>query len=610
MRNNPSLWLPPPDMSVSEWADTYRYLSSEGSAEPGRWDTSRAPYQREMMDAVKTCERVIIMTAAQVGKSELLLNTIGYYVDKDPSPILMLQPTLQMGEDFSKDRVDPMLRDTPPLTKLITQKARTRDNNILHKKFMNSAVLTITGANSPASLASRPIRILLCDEVDRYPMSAGEEGDPLMLAVKRTANFWNRHIVWVSTPTIKGKSRIEQAYELSTREEWSVPCPVCGEYQPYMWEQIIYKDRTVPVMRCVSCGAESSEREWKSGAGKWIAQVLSSCSDESSAGLHSHQSRPPTPKTRSFHMNAFASPWVRWEEIIASYHEAYSGGEEQLKTWYNTALGESYELKEGSIDAGNITSRTEDYTGLPDGVMLLTAGVDVQDNRLEVEVLGWGADYESWGIEYRVLYGTPGASEVWENLEEYLSRTWPKSDGSELGIAAACIDSGGHFTDSVYKFVQKNGRKRIFAIVGRGTFGHPCVSGPTRNNRRRIPLFTLGVSTLKGMLFSRLQAEKGEPGYCHFPKSPKSGYDAVYFKGLLSERMIMKRRNGRDTIDWEKKPGIKRNEPLDCRVYAMGAYEILNPKLATTPQKSRPSPKNTDKIYHPARQLMRRRLIM
>lgn len=170
------IWLPPPELSISEWADNYRFLSKEASAEPGSWNTSRAPYQREIMNAIKTCERVVIMSSAQVGKTEILLNTIGYYVDKDLSPILLIQPTLQMGEDFSKDRVDPMLRDTPALSGLITQKARTRDNNILHKKFMNSATLTITGANSPASLASRPVRILLCDEVDRYPVSSDEEG--------------------------------------------------------------------------------------------------------------------------------------------------------------------------------------------------------------------------------------------------------------------------------------------------------------------------------------------------------------------------------------------------------------------------------------------------
>ena len=589
------VWRPPPDLSISEWADANRYLSNEASAEPGRWNTDRAPYQRELMNAVKSSERVVIMTAAQVGKSELLLNVIGYFVDKDPSPILLLQPTLQMGEDFSKDRLDPMFRDTPCLSGKINLKARTRDNNILHKKFSNSAVLTIAGTNSPASLASRPIRVLLCDEVDRYPAEAGHgdnsEGDPLSLAMKRTANFWNRRIVMVSTPTLKSISRIEKAFALSSQDEWSVPCPKCGEYQPYSWERIIYKDKVQPLMRCIKCGSEFGEREWRAGSGKWLTGITSS--------------------VRGFHLNAFASPWVKWEEIITSYHEAYNGGEQTLKVWTNTVLGEPYELREGTIDTEIISSRTEDYTLLPAEVQILTAGVDVQDNRLELEVLGWGANYETWGVEYRVIYGTPGALEVWGKLDEYLSRTWAKSDGTELGIAGVCIDSGGHFTDNVYRFVQTRMRRHIYAIVGRGTFGHPCVSGPTRTNRRKIPLFTLGVSTLKGMLFSRLQAEKGESGYCHFPSDSKTGYDSVYFKGLLSERMVMKRRSGRDTIDWEKKPGIKRNEPLDCRVYAMGAYEILNPKmLRSEGKRSSSSMTGGEKVSVPVRKRLIRRRIM
>lgn len=273
---NNELFRPPPNLTVSQWADNFRYLSSEASAEPGRWITDRAPYQRAMMDAVKTTERIVIMTAAQVGKTELLLNTLGYFADQDPSPMLMIHPTLQMGEDFSKNKLTPMLRDTPCMSNRINLKSRNADNNILYKKFDNGAYIAIAGANSPAGLASRSIRVLLCDEVDRYPPSAGEEGDPLSLAIARTANFWNRRIIQVSTPTIKGSSRIEKAFALSTREEWCIPCPKCGELQPYDWERIVYKDKTVPVMRCVSCGAEFPQAEWNAGRGEWIAQ----CDDQ------------------------------------------------------------------------------------------------------------------------------------------------------------------------------------------------------------------------------------------------------------------------------------------------------------------------------------------
>ena len=596
---NSDLWLPPPTLTISEWADTYRCLSSEASAEPGRWNTDRAPYQRDMMDAVKNCERIVIMTAAQVGKSELLLNTIGYYASQDPSPILMLQPTLEMGEAFSKDRLAPMIRDTPILTGIFPDpKTRASGNTLLHKVFPGGQI-TIAGANSPAGLASRPIRILLCDEVDRYPPSAGSEGDPLSLAMKRTANFWNRRIVWVSTPTLKGISRIEKAYQLSTCEEWLIPCPKCGELQPYSWERMIYHERTEPVMRCNHCGQEFSEAEWKKGHGEWHSQLPP---EEQSTAL-----------MRGFHMNAFASPWASWKSLIASYHEAKSSGEEMLIVWTNTVLGEPYEVKEGTIDVDIVSRRCEDYGAeVPEGVQVLTCGVDVQDDRLELEVVGWSAHYESWGIAYQVLHGSPGSSEVWDVLDEYLSQEWHKADGSSLVIACTCIDSGGHFTDNVYRFVQGKSRQRIFAIVGRGNLGHPCVSGPTRTNRRRIPLFTLGVGTIKGILFSRLQAEEGETGYCHFPKGAKAGYDVVYFHGLLSERMILKRKNGRDMITWEKRKDNARNEPLDCRVYAIGAYEILNPKLAPKVEAKKSTEKSAEKPSQRAvkmrRPLIRRRL--
>ncbi|MBQ3396232.1 MAG: phage terminase large subunit family protein [Synergistaceae bacterium] len=247
-----SFWLPPPDLSISQWADEFRRIPPEASAEPGIWNTSRAEYQREIMNAISDSltERVIMMTAAQVGKSEIILNTIGYYIDKEPAPILLINPTLEMGESFSKDRLAPMIRDTPCLSAKIAD-PRTRDsgNTLLHKKFAGGHI-TIAGANSPASLASRPIRILLCDEVDRYPLSAGTEGDPLTLAMKRTQNFWNRRIVWVSTPTLRSTSRISQAFENSSQEEWTVPCKRCGKYNSFEWARIIYKERTEPVMIC------------------------------------------------------------------------------------------------------------------------------------------------------------------------------------------------------------------------------------------------------------------------------------------------------------------------------------------------------------------------
>lgn len=229
-----SVLAPPPNMTVSQWADKYRRLSSESSAEPGRWRTSKAPYQREIMDAVcdMRVQKVVIMSAAQIGKTDaLILNPIGYYMHYDPSPIMVMQPTIQMAETFSKDRLSPMLRDTPVLRDKVNDKSRNSGNTILQKIFPGGHV-TMVGANSPSSLASRPIRILLADEIDRYPATAGNEGDPLLLAGKRLATFWNKKEVCVSTPTNKETSRIAVEFEHSTQEEWNVPCPACGAFTP------------------------------------------------------------------------------------------------------------------------------------------------------------------------------------------------------------------------------------------------------------------------------------------------------------------------------------------------------------------------------------------
>ncbi|MED3732542.1 phage terminase large subunit family protein [Geobacillus stearothermophilus] len=556
---------PPPELTVSEWADLYRRLSSESSAEPGQWRTDRAPYQREIMDAINdpAVETVVVMTSAQVGKTEILLNIIGYHIDYDPAPIMVMQPTLQMAQAFSKDRLAPMLRDTPALRGKVAD-ARSRDsgNTVLHKTFPGGHI-TMVGANSPSGLASRPIRILLADEVDRFPASAGAEGDPLTLAEKRTTTFFNRKKVYVSTPTIKGISRIEAAFLGSSQEEWCLPCPTCGKHQPLTWAQIRFDDVT---MECIHCGARHDEFAWKAGQGKWVA-------------------KSENRKVRGFHLNELASPWKRWSTIIAEFKEAKKGGPDRLKAWINTTLGETWEEQGDGVESDELASRRERYNcEVPDGVLLLTAGVDVQDDRLEVEVVGWGVGKESWGIEYRAIYGDPGQPAVWQQLDEYLGRTWKYADGVAIGIACACIDSGGHYTTEVYDFVKPREHRRIFAIKGQGGEGIPIVSRASRTNRRRVPLFTIGVDAGKELILSRLKVQfPGEAGYCHFPIEPEKGYDQRYFDGLTSEKRVVRFHKGRPKLEWIKRPGT-RNEPLDCRNYATAALEILNPNLEVLAQ--------------------------
>lgn len=554
---------PPPVLTVSQWADEYRRLSPEASAEPGRWNTDRAPYQRAIMDAVNDarCEDIIIMSSAQVGKTELILNIIGYYIDYDPSPILALQPTLEMAQTFSKDRLAPMLRDTPALKGKVKD-ARSRDsgNTILHKTFPGGHI-TMVGANSAAGLASRPIKVVLMDEVDRYPASAGTEGDPIKLAEKRTTTFWNRKKIKVSTPTIKGRSPIEKEFLTSSMEEWNVPCPCCGKYQPYEWGRIHFSDVT---MECKFCLEHISERDWKSNPGKWVAAKENN-------------------KKRGFHLNELASPWKHWEEIIEDFKEAdrdrKQGDIEKLKTFVNTALGEPWEERGEAADDNVLLSRRERYNAdLPDGVLLVTAGVDVQDDRFEVEITGWGKGYESWGILYKKIKCNLEQEEAWDKLEQFLDTELYFENGNSLLIAATCIDTGGHFTSETYKFLKKMERKqkKIFGIKGMGGEGIPLINKISTNNVEKVRIFILGVDSGKEILMTRLKTVDEGPGYCHFPINADRGYDETYIKGLTSEQRVVSVKDNRATLKWVKKSGT-RNEPLDLRNYSTAAAEILRP---------------------------------
>lgn len=553
---------PPPPLTVSKWADKYRKLSPESSAEPGQWRTERAPYQKEIMDAVNdpSTETVVVMSSAQVGKTEVLNNIIGYYIDYDPAPILLLEPTLDLAQTYSKKRLAPMIRDTPALKdKIKDPKSRNSDNTLLEKGFPGGYI-AIVGANSPVGLSSRPIRILLADEVDRFPPSAGTEGDPLSIAEKRTKTFWNRKKVYVSTPTEKGISKIEDEFADSTQEEYCLPCPCCGRYQPVTWAQIKFEDIT---MECKFCKERFTEFEWKAGKGKWITQ-----------------NKDASIKKRGFHLNALISPWERWDTIIKEFLTAKHKGKDVLKVWVNTYLGESWEDQDGEItEIDSLLERREIYNcEVPDDALVLTAGVDVQDDRLEIEIVGWGVEKESWGIIYEVFRGDPGQNVVWQQLDDALSHEYLYKNGERLCISCTCIDSGGHFTDQVYKFCKVREHRRIFAIKGYGGTGKSFIGKVSRNNRERVALFCLGVDTGKETLMSRLKVDDTGPGYCHFSSEESKGYNKEYFKGLTAERKVMRYTQGVPRFEWIKKKN-QRNEPLDLRNYATAALEILNPNM-------------------------------
>ncbi len=551
---------PPPKLTVSQWADKFRKLPPEASAEPGSWRTSRAPYQREIMDSLNdpTALETVVMSSSQVGKTEILLNIIGFYVSYDPSPILIVQPTERMSEDFSKDRLSTMIRDCPILTqKVEASMAKSSNNTILHKIFPGGH-LTIIGANSPAGLASRPIRILLCDEVDRFPASAGTEGDPVLLAAKRTATFWNRRILKVSTPTIEGTSRIETDYLASSQGEWCLPCPSCGEYQPLSFQRLKFESAE---MECLYCKALHNQFAWKRDNqknGRWI-----------------HKS--PENPIRGFHLNAMASPWTKWEAIIEDFLKS-KDNPLMLQTFINTVLGETWIDRSDSIDENALESHLHRYNcQVPDGVLFLSTGIDIQADRLEIEVVGWGEGEESWGIEYAILLGDPRGSSVWKSLDEFLFKPFHYADGRKINIGCTCIDSG-FCADEVYQYCRQRENLRVFATKGKGG-NLPMTDRPKRNNKYKAALFILGVDSLKDLFHSRLKIKHEGAGYCHFPVDGHAGYTPDILKGFISEQKIREpTKTGAYRYVWKKKGGV-RNEPLDCRVYAIAALKIINPNF-------------------------------
>ena len=549
---------PPPKLTVSEWADQFRQLSSESSAEAGKWSTARAEYQRGMMDAVSDpdIETVVLMTAAQIGKTELINNVVGFHIHQDPAPMLVVQPTLEMAQTWSKDRLAPAIRDTQVLwDKIGDPKSRSSGNTTLHKVFAGGHI-TACGANSPSSLASRPCRLILCDEVDRYPISAGTEGDPVSLAKKRATTFFNKKIILVSTPTEQGASRIEAAYEESDKRKFMVPCPHCDARLELKWANVRWDDGKPHTAEYIcdecGCGMGDADRFRAIRKGEWV------------------KTGDGDGKTAGFHISALYSPWTTLQDIVLDFL-ASKRDPMRLKTWVNTTLGETWVDQGETLDEYDLIERREDFGDELDAeILLITAGVDVQDDRLEYEIVGWGRGEESWSIDYNTIYGDPSSVELWHELDKVLQQKFVHSTQGEMIIRSACIDSGGHYTQQVYNYVRPRAGKRIFAIKGIGGEGKPIAGRPTKNNIGKINLFPVGVDTAKELVYARLKIKDEGEGYCHFP----TGRHEEYFRMLTAEKRVVKYFKGRPRREWVKIR--QRNEALDCRVYATAALSLLN----------------------------------
>jgi len=453
-----------------------------------------------------------------------------------------------------------MFATSPALRGRLSEGARDPNNTIMLRQFPGG-ILACAWAGSAASLASRPIRVVLGDELDRWPDSTGRDGDPWAQATQRASNFHNRKILAVSTPTIESFSAIARLYEDSDQRRYHVPCPRCGIYQVLEWSGVIYKNAAGDVdldqvhYRCAECKDRIEEREKPEmlAAGEWKSERE-----------HQH---------RGYQISALYSPWVHWRELVAEWLKAHADRNKRgLQEFVNLRLGETWTEQGERITVEALEKNREEYLAeVPDGVLLLTAGVDVQDNRLEAEVLGWGLGRESWGVEYIVIAGDTSLDATWQRLDMFLQKTWARIDGRRIGVCCTFIDSGGHRTQEVYSFCAARAARNIFASKGYAGTGRPIAGKPTQNSAR-ANLFPVGADTGKEAVYSRLALESAGPGYCHFPMA--NGYDDEFYKGLLSERRIV--RGGRHV--WEKIRA--RNEPLDIRVLATAAVEALTVDLA------------------------------
>lgn len=513
---------------------------------------------------------------------------IGYIIDQDPGSTLYIQPNIDDARKFSKLRIAPMIRDSARLRRKVSDvKGRDSSNTTLQKAFPGG-MLTLVGSNSPAALSSTPVRYILGDERDRWALSAGTEGDPWKLAEARTTTYYNAKLVDVSTCTVKGASPIAEAFEQGTQERWMHQCPHCGEWHEIEFDGIKFDFDTVKAGRktdyvikfinwcCPGCGCLSDEDTMRGQPTKWVP-------DNPEALAKGH---------RSFWLNGFASPWQPWHKIIYAFLEARKDPR-KLQVVYNTMLGKLWEERGDLEDEDTFLARREDYgtrddgtpIELPDGVLVLTCGVDTQDDRLEYEIVGWGHYTESWGIKKGIIMGDPNDDLTWTKLDDVLSHVYRFENGRGLTVAMTCVDSGGHKTQSVYRHCRERMGRRVFAIKGQGGDGVPFTRPPSKVNivvnGRTIGktwLYTLGVDAGKAdILKGALRVMEPGPKYCHFPSRSDAGYDLAFFTGLLSEREVIKTERGRTRLTWEKIPGHERNEALDCRNYALAALRIIDP---------------------------------
>ena len=568
---------PEQPLTVSEWADKHRRLSSKASAEPGPWRTNRTPYLKEPMDCLSTTstvQRVVMMFAAQTGKTECGSNWLGYVIAHAPGPMLLVQPTVEMAKRLSKQRLESLITETPCLSERIAP-SRSRDSgNTMFSKEFAGGMMLLTGSNSAVGLRSTPCRYIFCDEIDAFPADVDGEGDPVSLAEKRATTFARRKILLTSTPTVKDFSRIEAEYERSDQRRFYVPCPCCDAMQWLKWPQLKWEknDPATAAYECEVCRERFAEihKPAMLRRGEWRATA------------------PSDGKTAGFQLSGLYSPlgWLSWADMVDDFLRAKTDAP-MLKSFVNTRLAETWEEDFASkVSADVLLERCEPYKAgvLPDGALAVTIGVDVQGgggsagDRLAVSVWAWGRDEEGWLIDHQEIHGDPCRPEVWKQLDLLVLHDWEHVSGGKLRADVVAIDSGGHATAEVYQYARERAGAGVIAIKGQSQRGKPPIGKASkvdinaqgRTLKRGAAVFPVGGDTVKTTLFGRLKHNERGPGYLHF--HAQTG--AEYFEQLTAEKQALRYVKGFPVREWVKKPSA-RNEALDCLVYAYAAVHRL-----------------------------------
>lgn len=565
--------VPPPEMLPSEWAEANINIAV-GNAVPGPIRFMSAPYQKGMLDAMKEpgINRISLKLGAQLGKTTILQCAMGYHIAHDPKSMIAVQPTEGDMRTFLETKLRPMFEANPAISrKMAKQRGRDGVNNSRIISYVGGWLM-LSWAQSPRTLRGRSAPVLLADEIDGYPAgNENGEGDPVQLLLQRNATFGDqRLLIESSTPTIKGMSRIDSGFEQGDKRRFWVPCPHCEDHQVLRWENVTWVGRDSPegeqlpetaAYACSSCGSlwTDGERIAAIRRGEWRAEK-------------------PFRGHASFHAPELCSTFRRLQDIVQSYLDKIAVGDEQ--SFVNVSLAEVYEETGETVDPEGLISRREEYVApVPAGGLVLTAGVDMQQDRLECEIVAWGHGEESWSVEFMVFWGDPLQSDVWDELEDHLASTWLHESGAQLSLSGACVDTGGTGgnTQAAYDWLRGKTGRRIFGVKGVPGWGRPIVAAPSRKQsgktKRKVDLFLVGVDEAKLSVMRRLAVQVPGPGYCHAPIDR----DPDWFHQLTAEKLVTRYVKGFPVREWHKtRP---RNEAFDCRVYAYAALKIANPSF-------------------------------